>query len=268
MLVASKNGVRVDARNAIRGEAHRCPGCNAEVILKRGRRVIAHFAHKPPVDCSWGKGETHAHRYSKALVADALTERGLNAEVEFEVETLTGDRRADVMTWHPGTGQAIAIELQHSTIDLDNIEARARSYASAGIAQFWIGFLSKNAKDKALPDGKDRWKIEQYSARPFENWISGFNMGKGFWMYDPFEGCFWNCEISDHHTWVEETTRYDEYGEEHYHGGYWRKSKRWKELTMWGPYHITDLKLKLFTRSKAFGTSRYWWPAGRGATFS
>lgn len=136
------------------------------------------------------------------------------------MEILKGDRRADVMTWHSDSGQAIAIELQHSTIDLDIIESRAQSYASARIAQFWIGFLGKNAKDKAYLDGKDRWKIEQYSVRPFENWISGFNLGNGSWMYDPFEGCFWNCEFSDHHIWVEDNKRYDEFGEEHDHGGY------------------------------------------------
>ena len=112
MLVANLGGMRIDSASAKRGPEYRCPKCRGIVILKHGRKVIEHFAHKPPTDCSWATGETRAHLEAKALVQAALTGRGLKAEVEFVVNTLPGDRRADVMAWSP-KGLQIAFELQH-----------------------------------------------------------------------------------------------------------------------------------------------------------
>lgn len=134
MLVANLENKRIDAVIAQRGPEYRCPECDGIVVLKKGRKVIAHFAHKPPTDCSWATGETRAHLEAKLLVANALGKRGLKAEVEFVVNALPGDRRADVMAWSP-KGLQITIELQHTPIGLDEIEKRASSYARAGIAQ-------------------------------------------------------------------------------------------------------------------------------------
>ncbi len=134
MLVANLNRERIDAFIAERGPEYRCPECEGVVILKKGRKVIDHFAHKPPTDCSWASGETRAHLEAKLLVAKALAGRGLRAEVEFVVNTLPGDRRADVIAWSPN-GRQIAFELQHTPIDLNEIESRASSYARAGIVQ-------------------------------------------------------------------------------------------------------------------------------------
>lgn len=151
MLVANLGDTRIDAASAKRGPEYRCPKCSGIVILKQGRKVIEHFAHKPSTDCSWARGETRAHLEAKVLVQAALVERGLKAEVEFVVNTLPGDRRADVMAWSP-KGQQIAFELQHTPIDLNEIEARASSYARAGIAQIWIPFL----KDVVWKEGEPR----------------------------------------------------------------------------------------------------------------
>ncbi|MCI0365536.1 MAG: hypothetical protein L0219_16865 [Phycisphaerales bacterium] len=137
MLVASLNGERVEAESAERGLAFVCPNCKRPVILKRGPIVIAHFAHKPPTDCSWARGETKAHLDAKKLFRDTLAVRGLRAEVECVVPSLPDDRRADVMVWSP-KGARLAIELQHTSLNLEDIERRAFSYAHAGIAQLWI----------------------------------------------------------------------------------------------------------------------------------
>src|SRR5262245_43545995 len=99
MLVAEHQGVRVDASDATRGADYVCPWCKGIVIFKPGRKVISHFAHKPPTDCTWASGETRAHLEAKKLVADILTARKLRAEIEHVVPSLSGDRRADVMVW-------------------------------------------------------------------------------------------------------------------------------------------------------------------------
>lgn len=77
MLVAELDGGRIDAFSAERGPTYHCPKCRGEVVLKKGRKVVHHFAHKPPTECTWATGETRAHMEAKVLVWDALKVRGL-----------------------------------------------------------------------------------------------------------------------------------------------------------------------------------------------
>jgi hypothetical protein len=259
ILVANLEEVRIDAAIAERGPEYRCPKCKGVVILKKGRKVIDHFAHKPPTDCSWATGETRAHLEAKLLVASALAERGLRAEVEFVVNTLSGDRRADVMAWSP-KGLQIAFELQHTPIDLNEIERRASSYARTGIAQIWIPFL----KASVWKDGEPRkggWFVKRYSPRLFERWVHGLNGKHGMWMYDPNDKGFWLGSLAGHQIYVEETSWYSEGGDENYGGGFQRWSKRFKELTLEGPYSAEKLLIKIEER-RAFATKDYSWPAG------
>lgn len=259
MLVANLGGIRIDAVSAKRGHEYRCPKCSGIMILKQGRTVVEHFAHKPPTDCSWAIGETRAHLEAKALVQVALVGRGLKAEVEFVVNTLSGDRRADVMAWSP-KGAPVAFELQHTPMDLNEIEARASSYACAGIAQIWIPFL----KDAVWKKGEPRhggWFVERYSPRPFERWVHGLNGNHGMWMYDPARKEFWLGHMERHQIYVEETTWHSEGGEENYGGGFYRYSKRYKQLTLEGPYKADKLLIE-FEARRAFVTKDYRWPAG------
>jgi competence protein CoiA len=259
MLIGLLGAERIDAARAMRGQDYHCPQCNSLLILKKGRKVIDHFAHKPPTDCSWAKGETQAHLEAKTLIAEALKARGLTAEVEFVLSTLSGDRRADVMVWSP-KGQQIAFELQQTNIAIQEIEHRAASYAKANIAQIWIPFLPASVwKDgKAAPGG---WFIPRYAPRPFERWIHGLNGTEGMWMYDPINGEFWLGQMRGHQIYVEETSRYEKGVGEVSGGGYHRWSKRYKELTLKGPHKIEALKIKHKTRN-AQRAEGYHWPAG------
>jgi len=45
MLTANLQNVRVDAASAEKGAQYECPQCRHEVVLKKGRIKIAHFAH-------------------------------------------------------------------------------------------------------------------------------------------------------------------------------------------------------------------------------
>lgn len=262
MLVAQLGTERIDAALAGRGPEYHCPQCKGIVILKRGRIIINHFAHKPPADCSSATGETRAHLEAKLLVANTLTGRGLEAKVEFIVNTLPGDRRADVMAWSP-KGLQIAFELQHTPIDLNNIERRASSYANAGVAQIWIPFLRASVWRNGEPRNGG-WFVERYSPRPFERWVHGFNGKHGMWMYDPAERQFWLGRMEGHQIYVEERTYYTEGGDENTSGGSYYWSRRYKELTLEGPYNAERLLIKVEARS-AFNANGYSWPAGRVA---
>lgn len=260
MLVASLHSLRIEAEAATRGEDYRCPNCNGELILKQGRKVIHHFAHKPPTDCTWASGETRAHRDAKKLVAEGIRRRGLTAEIEHVVATQTGDRRADVMAWSE-TGQSLAFELQHTSISLDEIEQRASSYARAGIAQLWIPFLRPAVWTDGEWHDEKTWFVERYSARPFERWVHGMGGKSGMWMYDPKAQRFWLARLEGHQFYVESTSWYSQGGEEQSAGGYYKWSKRYRELTLTGPYTIDQLNLTV-SRRRAFRSAGYNWPAG------
>ena len=133
MLVAVARGTRVEAWAAEKGPAYACPNCHLEVILRKGQLVTHHFAHKPPVTCSWGKGETEAHRKAKKVLHDAMTARGLRAGVECEVLSTEGDRRADVLVWGRKGESRVAFEVQHQPLDYNTIERRTRAYAATGV---------------------------------------------------------------------------------------------------------------------------------------
>jgi hypothetical protein len=190
--------------------------------------------------------------------------RGRRAEVEYVVTGLPGDRRADVMVWS-ATGQRLAFELQHTSIGLDEIEARASCYARAGIAQIWIPFLSTAIWSNAEPRSGKLF-VEKYSARPFERWIHGLHGTQGMWMYSPRHKKFWRARLAGHQLWVEESTWFETGGEERSAGGFYRWSKRYRELTMSGPYQLEKLKIVL-TKRKAASLSTYNWPSGLIASF-
>src|SRR5687768_1704306 len=109
MLVATLEDLRVDATQALRGLKYLCPSCRAELVLKQGRIVIHHFAHKPPTDCAWASGETREHLLAKTVIRDAYRKRGYGAEYEVEVISGKGDRRADVLLTNP-KGAKVAVE--------------------------------------------------------------------------------------------------------------------------------------------------------------
>jgi hypothetical protein len=113
MLYAlNKNNRKILAK---RGAEGRCPTCKEKLIAKCGRIMAHHWAH-PGEDCDpWHEHETDWHRYWKSLVpADC---------VEVTIEKNGKQHRADIVT-RKGT----VVELQHSSISVDSIEAREDFY--------------------------------------------------------------------------------------------------------------------------------------------
>lgn len=265
MLVAMKSGQRIEADHAIRGEEYRCPGCNAPVIAKKGRKVVHHFAHKQKQrECDWDAGETHAHRQAKKVIRDSATARGLRAELEYTINTQLGSQRADVMVW--ATAQTlVAFELQHTALDLDELEKRACGYAHSGTPQIWIPFLRPLVWDRAKKREDGSLLVSEYPARPFEKWIHGLHQKRGMWTYDPASETLWHALLADHYRWVDGSTWYED-GEEQYREPFQKKSARWKELTLRGPFLPATLQVSLFTRG-AYSVPGYTWPSCRVAQF-
>lgn len=259
MLVANFDGTRIEASRAEKGPEYLCPNCEKTVILKKGRIVIHHFAHKPPVNCIWGKGETREHMVAKELFRDEFANRGLRSKYECQIPSLPKDNRADVAVWFP-SGESFAIELQHTPVDYDSLESRTQSYINAKVRVIWIPFfrpkLWKEAR-KLKPHEVGDFVIDRFPARPLERWVHGLCFGE-IWMYDPSDFTLWKGKLSKCEIYVEESSWYSEFGEEEFAGGYWKISKRWRKLILWGPYDLNQIQISTCHRNaKSIGNHKY-----------
>jgi hypothetical protein len=265
MLVAHFQGMRIDADEAQRGAEFSCPNCNDIVILKRGRIKIAHFAHKPPYSCSWASGETVQHQQAKRKFAEALNARGVNADVEVYVPSLPGpDRRADVLAKNQ-KGTKVAVELQHTNISLEEIAERTQSYIDADIGVVWISLIDGEIIENGDVEADGRVVVERFPARPWQKWAHGLAFGE-HWFLDVDEWKLWRGRFSKHEIYVESTSWYEN-GEEMSAGGYLKYSKRWRRLTLTGPFDLSKVLLKRQNREQAiFGD--YEFPGGVIATLT
>lgn len=257
MLVAHLDGQRIEARNTIKGLGFSCPNCSSAVILKSGRIKITHFAHKAKHSCEWAAGETQEHLAGKVYIHDALVGR-----YKAELECVSGDRRADIMLEFGG--RKVAIELQHTSIGIPEIEERANDYAKQGIAQLWMPLLSKDIAINRLPSARycekpTEFVVGHYSPRPFEKWIHGFHGGKIFY-YQPGSYYAWEGKLSKHEIEVPVSEWYEPGGIHVEVGGYKRISKRWRTLTLKGPIPLFRSSLIIKNRNQ-YSVPLYNWPA-------
>src|ERR1044072_4639045 len=104
---------------------HFCPLCVAETILKKGTMKVHHFAHKPPITCEYGRGETERHRECKLAIYEGL--RGHRRFCDVEIERQMGTVRPDVSGLMGGI--SFAIEVQISALTISQIVHRTSEYA-------------------------------------------------------------------------------------------------------------------------------------------
>jgi competence protein CoiA len=220
---------------------------------------------------------------AKLALRDAFAAHCVRTELEWElpwierpldsVEDLPadygGDRRADLVVWSP-KNRPIAIELQHSAITLNHLERRAFSYAAAGVAQIWLPFLEADllATASERPGGKDGNRhIACYRAPRWQRWLHGYNFGE-LWFYDGANSALWRGHLLPHHTAISPQNSLEKSLDDGQHGALEsrRQSKRWRDLTLWGPYRTAELRIDLGYRAAAeLGGYRY--PAGPTARF-
>lgn len=187
-----------------------CPKCSKELNIRKGQIKAHHFAHKPPVTCSYGQGESEAHRKAKWAIYDALNKRSDVSECELEKSW--GEVVSDIFVVIRGA--SIAIEVQISNLTIDQIIHRTKMYYSKDIAVLWLPlFLDNMSKNKYSPKAWERWLHATYYGRVY------------YWLADltvvPVHFGAFNL-------YVEESHWYSEYGEEQNAGGYERTSKRYK----------------------------------------
>jgi competence protein CoiA len=186
-----------------------CPECSAPVVLHQGKIVTHHFAHRPPITCQYGKGETEAHRRCKLAIYAALKRHPSASKVQIEFNL--GLVRPDVFAYINLV--PVAIEVQLSTLSPETIARRTEEYGRRGIAVLW------------LLQWMPHLDTERYSPRRFERWVHAAYFGRAyFWLEDltviPYR-------FAPHSLHVKSSSWYDQNGNAKSAGGYDKKSKRW-----------------------------------------
>jgi competence protein CoiA len=149
-----------------------CPQCGDEAILKQGSIKVPHFAHKPPILCEYGRGETEHHRQCKLAIYEGLSKHSRFREVA--LERSLGTVRPDVSAWMDGI--PIAIEVQISTLTMDQIIHRTEEYCSKGIHVLWLALHHAGLEsNRYSPRLWERWVHAAYFGRVYY-WLGGLDV--------------------------------------------------------------------------------------------
>ena len=168
MLTAliQNSGRKVAAREADRdAKPFFCFCCRREVMLHRGGARAAHFAHKPPVTCEYGAGESETHRQCKLQIYEYLKNHPGVAKCELERDL--GTVRPDISAYIGGV--PVAIEVQVSSLSLTRIAFRTAEYARKGIYVLWLPLYTEGLRQ------------ELYNPKPWELWLHALYQGRVYY---------------------------------------------------------------------------------------
>lgn len=189
-IAQSPTGDHVEAARDLGADDYRCPMCGSAVVLKRGQKVAAHFAHAPDSACPASEAESWRHLMAKQLLVEAMTDLGWEARAEI-VHQAHG-RRVDVGVKAPGPDGSmvyIAIEVQDSAIQVDTMKERIAKDRRIGYhATVWL-FTSHRAAAlmAARPDHEVRVPDEML-------WVAN-RYGQGVQIIDPEVEQIWIASL-------------------------------------------------------------------------
>lgn len=117
----------------LRHEAFSCPACHRPVLVKSGRQVTPHFAHRHR-GCTASEPETEVHLQGKWWLKAFGEQLGYSVELEVYLPMIK--QRADLI-WVKGQ-RRIAIEYQCSNIKVPRLIERTEGYRQLGLEVIWI----------------------------------------------------------------------------------------------------------------------------------
>ncbi len=201
-----------------------CPECDAQVILKKGPARIEHFAHKPPVNCIYGKGETADHLRAKKAIYLALQKHTDCTRCEME-RSLKGVR-PDISLRIRGT--PVAIEVQNSSIAIETIFQRSVRYYDLGISVMWV--LPMHFPTSAYYDEEE---AEVHRMKHWEKYIQALHFGRlYYWQLGSFVHAY---HFKPFRKYVPESEWYNPDGSQETPGGYYQGRKDLREVCKLGP---------------------------------
>ena len=111
--------------------------------FRQGSHLPPLFGHRAGTACAYAARETWERQQAKEDFAAAFRARGLACEVEADVLSSEGDRRADVLLHAPGDAFRLALEIQHSVVDYATLERCTQAYLAAGVPVAWLAVLDR-----------------------------------------------------------------------------------------------------------------------------
>ncbi len=220
--IRKSDSVKVLARDADkRNGPFICPLCGSETFVRKGRIRIPHFAHKPPILCEYGKGESDYHRKCKQGIFDELSKF---SDLYCELEKNLGNVIPDVYIESLRTHNKYAIEVQISNLTMGRIIERTQEYERLGIYVLW------------LPVYTDKLKAEKYSPKAWEKWLHAVYYGRIYYWSEGTSVV--PIHFSEHRLYVGESTWYSDDGESMSAGGYYKKSRRFRTPEVGQPLDI------------------------------
>jgi competence protein CoiA len=202
--------VQVLAFDEERGkESYQCPECKTAVVLKKCKLKVDHFAHKPPVTCVYGKGESEIHRRSKMEIYQALESHTEVTKLRLErgLETIRPD-----ISFQFGVSY-VAFEVQLSALTVEKIIRRTEEYGKKKrIALLWLAQWSDQLLQKPYtPSAWEKWIHAAYYGRVYY-WKGGLTVVP--------------CHFGECYLWKKGSEWYSSEGKQQSAGFYWRKSKK------------------------------------------
>lgn len=108
-----------------------CPACEAPVVLKVGTTKIPHFAHLQQFSCTPGsEPETPLHLLGKSRLSSFFHDKNIPVHVEHYLPAIK--QRPDLLA------EKSAIEIQCSTLPVEQVVKRSQGYAKVGLQSVWI----------------------------------------------------------------------------------------------------------------------------------
>lgn len=111
-----------------------CKGCMEEVVLRKGSIRAHHFAHRSPVTCQYGRGETELHYRAKKEIYESLirNENCTYCELEKKINNVITDIYAVI------NGCEVAIEIQKSNLTVNDVAERTIERYNNRLSVLWI----------------------------------------------------------------------------------------------------------------------------------
>ncbi|MBO0480840.1 competence protein CoiA [Candidatus Enterococcus courvalinii] len=157
MLCANNRwGKRVIANDAEKQENYFCPACLLPVILKQGKQVRPHFAHKKSNLCQmFSEAESEEHIFLKGVFYQWL--KKFNEKVEIEPYLPELAQRPDLLS------ENFAFEIQCSPLTYSRFIERTMNYQRKQFTVWWI--LGSGLINKKLLSGQKLSQLVKGSCR-------------------------------------------------------------------------------------------------------
>lgn len=219
MLTAIReDGKKVYADEVYRedGDRYFCPECGSELILRQGTKNIWHFSHKDDNGiCVFRKydNESAHHKLMKTTIKEIVEthNRCLVSDLEHKVGSRIADYYFEVQgRW--GGIKKVVVECVHSHTDIDVFRAKNEDYVKQGVYVIWLFNLTRFLnKDNSFKDVVRTNEIIKECHTMY--------YGKVY-AIDILNGVVYGIHLDKIVREIEETTIYDEWGDEIEVGGY------------------------------------------------